>query len=131
MAAYVAAIIGGANFWKTGFQAMRLCFVLYVIPFFFVYNPELILHGNSTLSIVESVLTAFIGVFILASCIEGYLSGIGKLNIMQRVWFGIIGFLLFFPEKYTDLIGIVLLVATVSSILLYRRHMRPISKRKY
>lgn len=131
MAAYVAAIIGGANFWKTGFRAMRLCFVLYVIPFFFVYNPELILHGNSTLSIVESVLTAFIGVFILASCIEGYLSGIGKLNIMQRVWFGIIGFLLFFPEKYTDLIGIVLLVATVSSILLYRRHMRPISKRKY
>ena len=35
MAAYVAAIIGGANFWKTGFQAMRLCFVLYVIPFSF------------------------------------------------------------------------------------------------
>jgi TRAP transporter 4TM/12TM fusion protein len=107
LAAYVAASIVGADFWQTGFQAMRLGFVKYIVPFLFVYNPALILHGKP-LVIVEAVATGFLGVFLLGSSIEGYMAGAGKLNVIWRGLFFIAGILLFIPEPYTDIIGFVL-----------------------
>jgi TRAP transporter 4TM/12TM fusion protein len=120
LAAYVAAVIGGANFWKTGFRAMRLCFVLYFIPFFFVYNPALILHG-SIWTIIESVGTAFFGVFVIASSIEGYMAGLGGLNILHRILFGFSGLMLFIPEPVTDIIGCVMTVGLFLIIMFYRK----------
>jgi TRAP transporter 4TM/12TM fusion protein len=108
LAAYVAASIVGANFWQTGFQAMRLGFVKYIVPFLFVYNPALILHGKNPLVIIEAVATGFIGVFLLGSSIEGYMAGVGMLNVIYRGLFFIAGILLFIPEPYTDIIGFVL-----------------------
>lgn len=121
LAAYVAAIIGGANFWKTGLRAMRLCFVLYIIPFFFVYNPALILHGKSTLLIIEAVITAFLGVFVVASTFEGYMAGLGKLNVFHRILFFCSGMMLFIPELVTDLAGFVLTAIIFFGIKFYRK----------
>jgi len=126
LAAYVAAVIGGANFWKTGFRAMRLCFVLYFVPFFFVYNPALILHGKSVWIILEAVISAFLGVFILASSIEGYLVGLGRLNVPLRILFFCSGLMLFIPEPVTDVIGFVITGVIYSLTLLYRRYRRPV-----
>lgn len=126
LAAYVAASIIGANFWKTGFAAMRLGFVKYLVPFFFVYNPDLILHGKSLWTTVESVVTAFAGVFILGSSIEGYLAGLGRLSISLRILFFCAGMLLFIPEPFTDLIGIVLTIAIFAVVSWRRRHQKPV-----
>ena len=121
LAAYVAAVIGGANFWKTALQAMRLGFVKYLVPFFFVYNPALILHGTSVLSIVETVAAAFLGVFILGSSIEGYLAGLGTLTpVLRGLFFGI-GFLLFYPDVRADLIALPALIVVFGSVKLHRR----------
>jgi len=127
LAAYVAASIVGADFWKTGFAAMRLGFVKYFIPFFFVYNPALILHGKSPIMIAEAVATGFIGVFLLGSSIEGYLIGVGKLNYLLRAIFAVAGFLTFVPEIYTDIIGLVLAAITYAVILLRRRYQKSVS----
>lgn len=121
LAAYVAAVIGGANFWKTGFRAMRLCFVLYIIPYFFVYNPALILHAKSVWVIIEAAVTAFLGVFVVASSIEGYMGWLGKLNPLHRILFFITGMLLFIPEPITDLVGFALSVLLFIGIKLYRK----------
>lgn len=121
LAAYVAAVIGGANFWKTALQAMRLGFVKYLVPFFFVYNPALILHGESRLAIAETVAAAFVGVFILGSSIEGYLAGLGRLTPIPRILLIGIGFLLFYPDPRADLIAVPALVAVVVAVKLRRR----------
>jgi TRAP-type uncharacterized transport system fused permease subunit len=100
---------------------MRLCFVLYIIPYFFVYNPALILHGKSVWVIIEAALTAFLGVFVVASSIEGYMGWLGKLNHLHRILFFITGMLLFIPEPITDLVGFVLTVVLFIGIKLYRK----------
>lgn len=42
----VAANIGQANMWKTGFSAMKLGIVAYVLPFLWVYNPAVLMNGT-------------------------------------------------------------------------------------
>jgi TRAP transporter 4TM/12TM fusion protein len=126
LSAYVAAIIGGADFWKTGFQAMRLGYVKYLVPFFFVYDPSLILHGDNPVVISIRVIKSFLGVWILASSIEGYLIGVGKLVIGNRIIYLIAGFLLFIPGWWTDAVGLGLFGVMFILDLLRRRHEKPI-----
>jgi TRAP-type uncharacterized transport system fused permease subunit len=55
---------------------MRLGTIIYVVPFLFVYNPELLLRGT-TFAIVTTALTSFLGVFFFASALQGYVIGGG------------------------------------------------------
>jgi len=43
----VAAQIAGANMWTTGFYGMRLGISAYLLPFLWIYNPAVILHGTA------------------------------------------------------------------------------------
>ncbi len=122
LAAYVAAVIGGANFWKTGWVAMRLSFVMYLVPFFFVYDPNLILHGDNILVTVLTVMKSFLGVWIIGSGIEGYLCGAGTLRTVNRVIYLIAGLALFVPGVWTDLGGLVLFLIMFGVDLLKRRN---------
>lgn len=105
LGAITAASIAQADPIKTGFQAMRLGAVIYFIPFFFVFNPALILQAPLK-EILFSLSTAVLGVFLISSALEGYLAGLGILHFPLRLWFLIAGGLLAVPEWRTDLIGI-------------------------
>jgi TRAP transporter 4TM/12TM fusion protein len=120
LAAYAAAGIAGANPMKTGVQSMKLGVVKYFIPFFFVYDPALILHGDLP-SILQSAITAFIGVYLVGGSIEGYLQGFGKLNALERVIFLCAGFATFMPGLYTDIGGLALAALTFVVVFLSRR----------
>ncbi|MEM9578999.1 MAG: TRAP transporter fused permease subunit [Pseudomonadota bacterium] len=43
VAAYAAAAISGGNPSRTGFAALRIGIVIFVLPFFWVYNPEMLI----------------------------------------------------------------------------------------
>ncbi|MDO8636148.1 MAG: TRAP transporter fused permease subunit [Dehalococcoidia bacterium] len=109
-AAFVAAGLAGASMWKTCWTSMRLGLILLILPFFFVYNPALLMQG-SALSIVEATFTAIIGTIVLASALQGYLFDYTKL--WQRVSMGIGGLLLIFPDWKTEVVGIALVIPTV------------------
>ncbi|MEO5697238.1 MAG: TRAP transporter fused permease subunit, partial [Burkholderiaceae bacterium] len=79
LASFVAAGIAGAPPLKVGLQSMRLGSTMYFVPFFFVLNPALILRGEP-LDIAVVVLTAFVGITMIASALEGYLIGFGRLG---------------------------------------------------
>ncbi len=79
LAAFVAAGIAGAPPMRVGTQAMRLGSIMYVVPFFFVLNPALILRG-SVAEIAIVVATAAIGIVLIAAALEGYLVGLGSLR---------------------------------------------------
>lgn len=79
LAAFVAASVAQVSAMRAGLEAMRLGTIIYFIPFFFVFNPALLLQGEwSEIAIV--LITALIGVWLLSAALQGYLIGIGTLG---------------------------------------------------
>ena len=78
LGAFAAASLAGTDPMRTGFEAMRLGSIIYVIPFFFVLNPALILIGPWYV-VVEVIATALVGVALIAAALQGYLIGVGSL----------------------------------------------------
>jgi TRAP transporter 4TM/12TM fusion protein len=72
MASYAAASIGKTDPVKTGWHAMRLCAIAYIVPFLFVFSPALLLIGQ-WYEVVLSVVTAIIGAILLGVGIVGYI----------------------------------------------------------
>lgn len=120
ISAFVGAAMAGAPPMKTGFTAMRLAIVLYFIPFFFVFNPALILEGPIWETLYLFAL-CLVGIWILASGLEGYLLKVGRLSLWERLLFVIGGFLIAFPDWRTTIIGVALTVAVIAIILVMRK----------
>jgi TRAP transporter 4TM/12TM fusion protein len=72
LASYAAASIGKTDPIKTGWEAMRLCAIAYVVPFLFVFSPTLLLIGP-WYAVVISVATAVVGAVLLGVGVVGYL----------------------------------------------------------
>ena len=102
LAAYTAAGIAKEDPFKVGFEAMKLGFLLFVLPFFFVYKPALLLIGTP-LEIALTFLTVFLGIFPLAMAFIGY--SVRALPIWERVIYFIAAALLLLPELYSSIIG--------------------------
>lgn len=85
LASFVAAGLSGAAPLAVGLQSMRLGSTMYFVPFFFVLNPALILRG-APLDIAIVVLTAFVGIALIASALEGWLLGFGRLGDGPAGW---------------------------------------------
>lgn len=108
VAAYVAAGISGGDPMRTGFIAMRLGIVKYLIPFLFVYNTSLLMIG-ATGGIIFTLITGIIGVSVLSIGMEGFF--LQRLNLLERALFIVGGFLaLMPPQKYSSFVyaGIIL-----------------------
>ena len=115
VAAYVAAGISGGHPMRTGFIAMRLGAVKYIVPFLFVYSPNLLMTGPIP-HIIITVISGIIGVTILSIGLEGFF--LKRINPMERSLFIIGGFLTLMPFHISWEImaaGILLSVLAVSS----------------
>ncbi len=55
---------------------MRLALVIYFIPFFFVYNPALLIRGKVA-EVVAVLFTVMVGIAVVAAALQGYLIGLG------------------------------------------------------
>ena len=79
IATFAAATIARCNFWSAGWTGVKLGAVAYVIPFIFVFHPELLLIGTPV-SILLAVASALVGVvFIASSCAGFWFSPIGPV----------------------------------------------------
>jgi len=111
LAAYAAAVIAKADYWKTGWEASRLGIVGYIAPFIFVYQPALLLHG-STGEVLLAATTAVIGTIALAGAMSGYF--FGSVFWWQRILLGVGSVTLIYPGWKTDLIGLALVLVVVA-----------------
>ncbi len=112
LGAFAGGSVAGSPPMKTGFQAMRLGVAIYFLPFFFVLNPALILHGPA-LEVLLTFFTCAIGVGLLACSMEGYMIGLGRLARWIRPFIFASGILLGFPEWRTDVLGLVIVAAII------------------
>ena len=94
----------GSNPMQTGFLSMRLGLINFILPFLFVINPTLILRGDP-MAILHNVSTALIAVWLMACAFEGYLHGVGRINIVSRAFLLIGAGFLLVPGLYTDMAG--------------------------
>lgn len=103
LSAYAGASIAGANAMQTGWRAFRLGIVAYIIPFIFVFQPALLLTGEFS-HVAQALVTSFIGVITLAGGMQGYL--MVRCFLWERVLLLAAGIALLYPEIYSDLAGL-------------------------
>lgn len=117
-ACIAAGSIAQADPNKIGWASCRLALVAFIMPFMFVYEPALLMDG-SVGKIVESLLTAGLGITCLAAGFEGYY---GKnLNFLERILIIASGVCMIFPQTVMDITGIALMLIVILPKYLGRR----------
>ncbi len=110
--AYTAAGIAGADPNRTAIASMRLGLAGFIIPFVFIYSPELMLTNvTNWFSFAIALVTACVGVFSLAVATEGY--ALGPVSLPLRLAAFAAAILLIVPGIVTDAVGIALLALVV------------------
>jgi len=83
LAVYAASAIAESDIMRTGFRAVKLGIVAYIIPFAFAIHPALMGQGSPA-EIIWATGTAMVGAALIATGMEGYLLRIGSLKFIGR-----------------------------------------------
>ncbi|HDR1496288.1 TPA: TRAP transporter permease [Pasteurella multocida] len=131
LAAFAGAGIAQGDPMKTGWQSLRLAVAGFIVPFMFVYNPNMLMIDVSNVAvtaktfplphivdIISVLISSTIGVLGLSAATEGYFKQ--AMPIWQRIILAIGSFMLIIPELMTDLIGI-----TVVAVMIWLNFRRP------
>jgi TRAP-type uncharacterized transport system fused permease subunit len=84
MTAFAAATIAGADPMATGWRGFRLAIAAYIVPFAFVYRPDLLSLGKifyggfNTFGMLEAIIVTSAALYALISCLDKTLTG-GKI----------------------------------------------------
>ncbi|MBU2645925.1 TRAP transporter fused permease subunit [bacterium] len=117
IASIVAAGLAGTSNIKTGIYSLRLGFVAYVIPFFFVYNPALVGIGTIT-EIVSAIIMSMIGIVFISGGVERYLLFAENLGIPCSILCIVLGVMFMISQPVVNIIAILLAVALIVFALL-------------
>lgn len=112
LAAYAAAGISGTDPMKTGVEAFRLGIAAFIVPFMFIYSPQLLMVGSGT-EIGVAVLTASIGIYLLAASVQGWFAG-RRATIITRVLLIAAALCSLDASITTDLIALVIVAVAVA-----------------
>ncbi len=115
-----ASTISGSDPMATGWLSMRLAPVIYIIPFFFVLNPALILRGPLVIILI-SVFTAIIGALFLSVALEGWFYFYGRISFVYRIVSFIVGILFLYPYWVVSLAGVALGILMILSLFMFNR----------
>ena len=118
LASYTAAGIAGADSLKTGFTGFMYALVAFLVPFVFVYNPELLLMGTPE-EIAKATVILFFGTYLLAGAISGYM--VAPLNKFNRAILFIGALCMIAPETITDIIGLIIGIYIIASGLIKKK----------
>jgi TRAP-type uncharacterized transport system fused permease subunit len=121
LAVYAANGISRAALWDSSIAALRLGATGYIIPFMFVFGPSLLFIGSAS-QIVQTTVTAIIGVVCLSAGLSGYL--LHRAALWERALLVVSALVLIKPGLTTDLIGLALIGVTVASQMLTGRSLR-------
>lgn len=101
LAAYAAANISKAGVMETGWAAMKIGWVKFVLPFMFVLSPTLLMIGKPT-AITYDAVTAFVGVYFATVGIVGYFRR--ELSPAVRILMVAAGLAAILPDSHIGII---------------------------
>ena len=111
LAAFAAAGISGGSPMKTGYASLKLSLAGFIVPYMFVYNDALLLHGTTLADGLLVMLTSVSGVIMLGAAVECYLAR--NMGIVQRLLALAAAILLLTPDHVQGLIGAALAVVII------------------
>lgn len=107
LAAFAGAGIAGSPPMKTGFEAVKFGGLAYVLPFLFVYRPEILLTEGWSLVFWSFICIAF-GIYALAIALVGYLHT--SLSWLWRFSYLAVALMFFQRIWWINLVGLVFLL---------------------
>jgi TRAP transporter 4TM/12TM fusion protein len=112
LAVIAASGIAESRLMPAMLESVRFATVKYLLPFFFVYAPVLVLQDFEAVTFIKVLSSAILGVAVLAYALQGYLPFAGvvrdnALGILVRIVLIGGAMLLMFPEMLTTMIGLV------------------------
>lgn len=104
LGALAGAGLAKAKFLPTAINATKLGVAAFIVPFFFVYNPELLLGQTPfTMLTVVQIAFALLGIFALSCSLFGQF--VCKMTAVERVLVAGAALLMILPEMLTSLVG--------------------------
>lgn len=111
LAAMAGSAIARADPIKTGFEATRLSIAAFLIPYMFIFNPQLLMINAPWYGILMMAATALVGMFGIAMGMQRFY--MSKLNPVQQLMALAGGLMLIHPALLTDAAGIALIAVVI------------------
>jgi TRAP transporter 4TM/12TM fusion protein len=125
LAVFAAAGLAKSELWATGLAAVRIAATSFIVPFMFVFAPELLMIGDWS-SIAWASLSAALGVIMFSAGLHGYF-----LTHSAHWQGGLLvaaGLLLIDPHFATDVVGATLALVVSVTQLAARRALARVPK---
>jgi TRAP transporter 4TM/12TM fusion protein len=119
LAAYAGSAIAKSNPLKTGVTATRLAIAAFIVPYIFVFSPEMLLIDTNAVEVIRIVLTSLLGMAGIAAGLEGWF--LKHMSWWQRILTLAGGLCCIDPGLITDVIGFVLIAFVVVVELISRK----------
>ena len=123
LAAFAAAAISGGEPIKTGIESSKLAIAAFIIPYMFVFSPELLMIDTTWYSTIWIVFTAFTGMVAIGAGVVGH--WYRKIFWYERMLAFVAGLLLIYPEGITDIVGIALFAGLIVIQFIFKGHDTP------
>jgi TRAP transporter 4TM/12TM fusion protein len=105
LSAFAGAAIAKADPMEVGWQALKLGSTSFIIPFMFMIDSTLLLHGDVATIIID-ITSAIIGIIALSAGVSGFLAN--KISALERSLFIIAALLLMTPQITISIPGFIL-----------------------
>lgn len=111
LASFTGAGIAGADTSKTGLTSIRIALGSFLIPYCFVYSPMLLMQDVELVPLTLMVVSAFLGVMVLAAAFEGWM--FRDLKVWERLLVGIAAPVAIHPDLILSVIGTLVILAAL------------------
>jgi TRAP transporter 4TM/12TM fusion protein len=119
MACLVTSGIAQTSFWKVSWEALKLAKVIFVLPYFFVFFPELLMREGFVPFLVPFI-TAAMGIYFLSAGMSGWL--FKRATWLERISLIVGSILLLHGAIVTDVAAITLfLIVIITNFWCYRK----------
>jgi len=111
LAAIAGSAIAKSKPMATAVQATKLAIAAFIIPYMFVFNPEMLLINTTMSNVILIIGTSLIGMFGVGAGLEGYIRR--PCRVWERFFLVGSGLLLIMPGLTTDIIGFAVIALMV------------------
>jgi TRAP transporter 4TM/12TM fusion protein len=126
LAAYAAAGIAKENPLNVGIQSVKLGLASFLLPFMFVFGPEMLITHDMSIASVPVIIFAILGTFAITFSTVGWFRE--NIALLNRVLLIIGGVLMLYTDIKTSILGIAL--AGIALFIHYSKHKESFRKPK-
>jgi TRAP transporter 4TM/12TM fusion protein len=119
LAAFAAAGVSGGEPLRTGIESSKLAIAAFIIPYIFVLSPAMLMIDTTWWEVIWVVFTSMIGMIAIGAGVIGY--WMRGMHWLERIIAVIAGILLIYPEKISDITGLIMFVVLLTLQFIWKR----------